>query len=156
MLKVNHYCGLLLAAVVAWAVAFFSDIPVFRERSNLTEGVKAFLTLGAGLVAYFVPAAWLSADRKHLQHTLVLINLAGAMLLAWSLVQAYFVIFNHGDYPFKLEEFQQLFSSRGGDPLIQSRVTGFAYEPSWLAHQLNLVFLPVWLAATLRGYSAQP
>ena len=35
-------------------------------------------------------------------------------------------------------------------------MTGFAYEPSWLAHQLNLVFLPVWLAATLKGYSAQP
>ena len=146
----------VLAAVVAWAVAFFSDVPVFRERSNLTEGVKAFLTLGAGLMAYFVPAAWLSADRKHLQRTLVLINLAGVILIAWSLVQAYYVIFNHGDYPFILEEFQQKFSSRVGDPLIKSRVTGFAYEPSWLAHQLNLVFLPVWLAATLRGYSALP
>ena len=65
---------------MAWAVAFFSDVPVFRERSNLTEGVKAFLTLGVGLVAYFVPAAWLSADRKHLQRTLVLINLAGVMI----------------------------------------------------------------------------
>jgi O-antigen ligase len=106
-------------------------------------------------VAYFVSAAWLSADRKHLQRTLVWINLAGALLFAWSLVQAYFVIFNHGEYPFKLEQFQRLFSSRRGDPLVQSRLTGFAYEPSWLAHQLNLIFLPVWLAATLRGYSAQ-
>jgi O-antigen ligase len=76
-------------------------------------------------------------------------------MITWSLVQAYFVIFNHGEYPFKFEQFQRLFSSRRGDPLIQSRVTGFAYEPSWLAHQLNLIFLPVWLAATLKGYSAQ-
>ena len=144
----------VLAAAVAWSAAFFSDVPAFRERSNLTAGVKAFLTLGVGLVAYFVPAAWLSADRKHLQRTLVLINLVGAGVIAWSMVQAYFVIFNHGEYPFKLEQFQRLFSSRRGDPLIQSRVTGFAYEPSWLAHQLNLVFLPVWLAATLRGFSA--
>jgi hypothetical protein len=144
----------VLAAVVAWAASFFGEIPAFRERSNLTEGFKAFITLWVGLVAYFVPAAWLSADRKHLRHTLVLINLVGAGVIAWSMVQAYFVIFNHGEYPFKLEQFQWLFSSRSGDPLIQSRVTGFAYEPSWLAHQLNLVFLPIWLAATLRGYSA--
>jgi O-antigen ligase len=145
----------VLAAGVTWLASFFGEIPSFRERSNLTEGLKAFLTLGVGLVAYFVPAAWLSVDRKHLQRTLALINLAGALVIAWSLVQAYFVIFNHGEYPFKLEQFQRLFSSRRGDPLIQSRVTGFAYEPSWLAHQLNLIFLPVWLAATLKGYSAQ-
>lgn len=144
-----------LAAGVAWVASFFIDMPSYRERSNLTEGLKAFLTLGLGLVAYFVPAAWLSADRKHLHRTLILINMAGILVIAWSLVQAYFVIFNHGEYPFKLEQFQRLFSSRRGDPLIQSRLTGFAYEPSWLAHQLNLIFLPVWLAATLKGYSAQ-
>ena len=82
----------VLAAAAAWGVSFFGEIPAFRERSNLTEGLKAFLTLGVGLVAYFVPAAWLSADRKHLQRTLMWINLAGALVIAWSLVQAYFVI----------------------------------------------------------------
>lgn len=143
----------VLAAAVAWAMAFLVEVPAFRERSNLTEGFKAFLTLGAGLVAYFVPAAWLSAERKHLSRTLMLINVVGAGIIAWSLVQAYYVLFNQGEYPFKLEQFQRLFSSRRGDPLIQSRVTGFAYEPSWLAHQLNLVFLPIWLAASLRGFS---
>jgi O-antigen ligase len=144
----------VLAVVVAWAASFFGAIPAFRERSNLTAGFRAFVTLGVGLLAYFVPAAWLSADRKNLQRTVVLINLVGAGVIAWSMVQAYFVVFNHGEYPFKLVQFQWLFSSRNGDPLIQSRVTGFAYEPSWLAHQLNLVFLPIWLAATLMGYSA--
>lgn len=34
------------------------------------------------------------------------------------------------------------------------RVSGFAFEPSWLAHQLNMVFLPVWLAASVTGYSS--
>jgi hypothetical protein len=144
----------VLATIVAWAASFFGAIPVFRERSSVTEGAKAFLTLGVGLMAYFIPAAWMSADRKRLKRTLGLINLAGVVLIAWSSIQAYFVIFNHGEYPFKLEQIQRMFSSRRGDPLIQSRVTGFAYEPSWLAHQLNLVFLPVWLAATIMGYSA--
>jgi len=144
----------VLAAVVTWAWAFFSQVPAFRERTILTEGVKSFITLSVGLVAYFVPAAWLSADRKHLKYTIALINLAGAVLIAWSVLQAYYVIYKQGFYPFIMDQFQRLFSSRGGDPLIKWRVTGFAYEPSWLAHQLNLVFLPIWLAATLRGYSA--
>lgn len=144
----------VLAAVVAWAVSLLNNVPAFRQLSPLKEGIKAFATLGVGLAAFFVPAAWLASDQKNLKRTWVLINLAGAVIIAWSMVQAYFVIFNHGDYPFKMIQFQRLFSARRGDTLIQSRVTGFTYEPSWLAHQLNLVFLPLWLAATLRGVSA--
>ncbi len=144
----------VLVAVVAWAASLLGNVPAYRQLSPLKEGVKAFATLGVGLVAFFVSAAWLASDPKNLKRTWVLINLIGAVIIAWSLVQAYFVIFNHGDYPFKMLQIQRLFSSRRGDTLIQSRVTGFAYEPSWLAHQLNLVFLPLWLAATLRGVSA--
>jgi O-antigen ligase len=33
-------------------------------------------------------------------------------------------------------------------------VTGLALEPSWLAHQLNMLYLPFWLAATIRGETA--
>jgi hypothetical protein len=37
--------------------------------------------------------------------------------------------------------------------LFDKRTTGFASEPSWLAHQLNLVYLPFWLAATIKKTS---
>ena len=33
-------------------------------------------------------------------------------------------------------------------PLYRQRVTGFAIEPSWLAHQLNMLYLPLWLGAS--------
>ena len=37
---------------------------------------------------------------------------------------------------------------------ISRRVTGLAFEPSWLAHMLNLIYLPWWLAASLNKTSA--
>jgi O-antigen ligase len=38
--------------------------------------------------------------------------------------------------------------------LYVARSTGFAYEPSWLAHQLNMLYLPFWLACAATGYTA--
>jgi O-antigen ligase len=37
--------------------------------------------------------------------------------------------------------------------LYKARVTGLALEPSWYAHQLNMLYLPFWLAATINKYS---
>jgi len=37
--------------------------------------------------------------------------------------------------------------------ILQDRMLGFAAEPSWLAHMLNLVFLAYWLAASFNGSS---
>ncbi|MFQ5615944.1 MAG: O-antigen ligase family protein, partial [Anaerolineales bacterium] len=36
------------------------------------------------------------------------------------------------------------------------RTTGFAFEPSWLAHQLNMLYIPYWFAASLQRYTAHP
>ena len=38
--------------------------------------------------------------------------------------------------------------------LYGPRANGFAYEPSWLAHQLNMLYLPFWLASTVTGFTA--
>jgi O-antigen ligase len=46
--------------------------------------------------------------------------------------------------------FQGLLSQR---VLYRQRVTGFTLEPSWLAHQLNLFYLPFWLASSLTRHS---
>jgi hypothetical protein len=46
-----------------------------------------------------------------------------------------------------------MISARHGKLLFEDRVTGMAFEPSWLAHQLVLVFLPLWLSCTITGFS---
>jgi O-antigen ligase len=38
--------------------------------------------------------------------------------------------------------------------LFGIRSVGFASEPSWLAHVLNMLYLPYWLSATITGFSA--
>jgi hypothetical protein len=37
--------------------------------------------------------------------------------------------------------------------LIRYRVVGFAYEPSWLANQLAILYIPLWAASVARGFS---
>jgi hypothetical protein len=34
------------------------------------------------------------------------------------------------------------------------RVLGLSYEATWFAHQLNILYFPLWMAATYVGYSA--
>ena len=81
--------------------------------------------------------------------TLKAVNLGGAVMLAWSLIQLLIWRSLHL-FPQWVMDFQGLFSTT---VLFDTRATGFASEPSWLAHQLNLVYLPLWLAATIKKTS---
>jgi hypothetical protein len=47
-----------------------------------------------------------------------------------------------------MESIHALFSTH---ELYRARATGLAFEPSWLAHQLNMLYLPLWAGAALRG-----
>ncbi|MFZ6026434.1 MAG: O-antigen ligase family protein [Chloroflexota bacterium] len=158
--KLPRESGALLAflavAVVSWALAQFTDIPSFRRFSPLKEGLQVFATLALGMVSFYVPAAWLMGSERRLRTALRAISLGGVAIVIWCLVQAWYVYFLDSEFTLRMYEFQWLFSTRQGNPLIAERVTGFAYEPSWLAHQLNLVYLPLWLAATLGGHSVFP
>jgi O-antigen ligase len=41
-----------------------------------------------------------------------------------------------------------------GARALSSAINGFALEPSWLAHQLNMLYLPLWLACTWKKYTS--
>jgi O-antigen ligase len=69
--------------------------------------------------------------------------------LLWGAVQ--FVGLNSGHRQ-QLLKIQNLFSVRG---LVKNkRISGFAYEPSWLAGQIAALYLPWLLAAVLMRYRA--
>jgi hypothetical protein len=143
----------LVVVLISVSAAIFWGTPVYRGQNYLNEAPQAMITFVMAATAYFVAAAWLLQDRENLNLTLKLINLSGLFLLVWSVLQAGYVLFANSNYPPAMVQLQGLLVS-GSNPLFGSRVNGFAYEPSWLAHQLNMVYLPVWLAATLTGYSA--
>jgi O-antigen ligase len=146
---------LVFAAVVlvTWLAAFFLPIPPFKGQSMFTKGPDAFITLAMAMTVYIISASWLSLSRTKLKITFALINISGLLVVGWSLLQGYYVFFNNNIYPHYLYELQSILSSRSVG-LFSDRVTGMAYEPSWLAHQLNLVYLPIWLSATVIGYSS--
>ncbi len=148
--------GFVMVAIAASASAFFLEIPPFKGKTILSQEIPALLTLGVGLAFYLVFAGWPNTSER-LTLTLKLINISGGIVLAWSLLQAFVVIFLDGDFPPIMARFQDWVSLRGIFAVRVSgfpRLTGFAYEPSWLAHQLNVLYLPVWLAATVEGFSA--
>jgi hypothetical protein len=66
------------------------------------------------------------------------------------LVQGVFIYFFKGQYPPIVENFQHLVAGN----IFTTRITSFAFEPSWFGQQLNLLFLPFWFAATLNRWSA--
>ncbi|MCL4562647.1 MAG: O-antigen ligase family protein [Chloroflexi bacterium] len=140
--------ALILVMVIASAQAFFLNIPPFKNTSVFSRELQSFLTLAVGISFYLVASTWPNTSRR-LQVTLQLINISGLAIILWSLIQAY-MWFGIGQVPHTLFVFQRQISLTSFFP---RRVNGFAYEPSWLAHQLNILYLPIWLAASVRRTS---
>jgi len=138
-------------AIIASAAAFFLDIPPFKNAGVSQEELRAFLTLSIGVAFYLVTASWFSKAQSRLLSVLKWINVSGIIVIAWAIVQAIYIYLFHNQYPAILQAFQKLVSTRD---LFVGRITSFAFEPSWLAHQMNLIYLPFWLGATVSGTSA--
>jgi len=140
-----------LAALLSWAVSYFIYLPPFRNINRLNNELSAVLSLAIGICFYLAAASLPAADGR-LQKLLRWINWGGVILIAWSLAQAVAFMVNPETYPDWMQRIQEAISASG--ILYKKRVTGLAYEPSWLANQLNMLYLPLWLAATLRRTSA--
>jgi hypothetical protein len=134
----------LLFALAASLFAFlYAPIPLrgfdFSERV-----VRAWVSLFIGLV-FFLVAFWMNRDEADLHHSLKWLYAGLIATLAWSLVQAVAV-----NTPLlarsAIDQLQLLFSDRGVQP---RRITGFAYEPAWLADQIVIFYMPWALAALL-------
>lgn len=139
----------LMAAIISTAASVFINIPPFKEIDFFRHVIQAVITLGIGVCFYFI-ASTFPADRSYLVKTIKWINWSGMLVLIWSLIQAsawhYLNL-----YPVWMETVQRFLST---GVLYKARVSGFALEPSWLAHQLNMLYLPLWLACTVKQWSA--
>ncbi len=141
--------GFGLTAVISCASAFFLNIPPFKDVSIPMNELKGLLTLAVGVCFYLVTAGWVSNSRR-METTLRWVNWSGLVVLLWSSLQlAIWYSTNH--YPEWLRTIQSFFSV---GPLYRQRPTGFTLEPSFLGNQLNMLYLPVWLAASMRRISA--
>ncbi len=134
-----------LFAIISSLLAFWMPIPIQKDFSifrNIFEGIG---TLLIGISFYFVTVN-IIRSQEILNKTLRIVVYSFVPLLVWCLFQFIFGQIIQ-DYPTWMESIQNWLTTSG--TLYQNRLTGFAFEPSWLAHQLNMFYIPIWISATV-------
>lgn len=132
--------ALAAAASTAWG-ATLAPIEL-RGVEYVDRALRAIVTLGMGL-AFFAAAIWMNQDEEDVKFSARWLLVGLAAHVVWGFIQ--FWGLNTGKRQI-LTEIQQLFSTRG---LVKNkRISGFAFEPSWLAGQIVTLYLP-WLTGWL-------
>ncbi len=127
----------------------FRNVPTFQSENIYKSILEVIITFGLGLSFYLV-TVFLVKSEQELRKTIYWISIAGIILMFYSWLQV-IVWYLSPYYPEWLYRIHELISSNG--MLFPRRATGLAFEPSWLAHELNMVFIPIWLAMSVTGYS---
>ncbi len=144
--------GFLFVAMISGLAAMQLPILPFKHTTPLERTLRAFITLGIGF-AFFMAAANLPMNKDQVRSSLRAIYLGLGMMLIWSSVQAYIVLDGSDRMPLIVTRIHHLFSVR--DPL-PDRVTGMAFEPSWAADQLVVLYIPLLLASVSQKWSVFP
>lgn len=119
-----------------------------RGQEYLGRAIRALATVLIGLV-FFVTAVWMNKDENDLRFSVTWIFAGLCLTIAWSGLQA--VTFYTGLLDKEMVTHWQLaFSMR--ELVRTNRVSGFAYEPAWLAGQLATIFIPFLFAAILTNF----
>ncbi len=139
----------MVVAVVTTVLSSFHVIPAYKGIANISSMVEAVITLVIGICFYLVASSYMK-DEEQAALTLKILNWSGLFMLLWAAMQAA-AWHGFGGYPQWMFDLQGLVSKR---VLYRQRINGLALEPSWFAHQLNMIYLPIWLSATIKGYSA--
>jgi O-antigen ligase len=140
--------GFLLAAAVAGILGMLlSPVPMRGQDAvgRITRG-WATLLLGA---SFFGAAVWMNRSETDLRHSVRWL-LAGLILdILWSSVQGSTFYLHILPKPL-VTHWQRAFSLR--ELIRTNRISGMAYEPSWLAGQISTLYLPWLFAGALTGY----
>ena len=142
----------LTVALIGALRAPFLGIAPWKGQTILGREVRAFITLGVGLGFYFTACLWPQGEGR-LRRSLQWIYLGALPMLLWASVQIARLPYSFNPPPPRLNALHRLISIRD---LFRDRVTGMAYEPSWLADQLLLLYLPLLLASVLRDQTVFP
>lgn len=124
------------------------DVIPLRGQEYFERAIRAFVTLFIGLI-FFVCAIWMNRDEADFRFSLRWILVGLCLTIAWSGLQA--VTFYTGLLDKEMVTHWQLaFSMR--ELVRTNRISGFAYEPAWLAGQLATIFIPFLFASILTNF----
>lgn len=132
-------------ALVSSLLSFWLLIPIQKEFSIFKNIVEGLGTLLIGISFYLISINFFQYEGIY-KNTIRIIMYSYLPLLVWCLFQFYFgQILN--TYPEWMFQIQKIITTSG--ILYRDRLTGFAFEPSWLAHQMNMFYIPIWISATV-------
>jgi O-antigen ligase len=134
---------LLFALITTAAGAFLAPVDL-RGNDYWGRALRTFLTFVVGL-SFFVAALWMNRSMDDVRRSLPWLYTGLVLTVLWSGIQVlafYTPLLKKG----QVSDWQLLFSMRGL-PKIK-RVSGFAFEASWLGGQLAILYLP-WLVSSL-------
>ena len=136
----------ILAAAAVTAYGAVHPPVELHDVGYFDRAIRAVITIVIGLL-FFLAAIWMNQDDQDLRFSVRWLLAGLAAQLLWGAIQ--FIGLNTGNRKLLLQV-QNLFSVRG---LVKNkRISGFTYEPSWLAGQIAALYLPWLLAAILSGY----
>lgn len=136
-----------LAAFTSTALGALIDPIPLRGQDYFERALRGVVTLVIGLL-FFLSAAWMNRDETDVKFTLRWLLVGLGLDLAWSGLQA--VTFYTPLLKKEMVTHWQLaFSVR--ELVRTNRISGLAYEPSWLAGQIATTYLPVLFAAVMAG-----
>ena len=140
--------GFVIVCLLSLALSGFLPLPSLKDAGIIRPSLSAFITLLVGIGYLFLTYSRVSTN-DGFRRTMCWIYVGGIIMIVWSMMQSgAWYIFKR--YPDWMRDFQDILSL---GPLYRQRAAGFALEPSWLAHMLNLLYLPMWLSAAVTGYS---
>ena len=143
----------ILWVIALAAFAFFNTSGMFRDTSLVTETIHAFLPFVIGVAFFFITAAW-HTDTARLRRSLQWIYAGGAAMLVYAIAQVVVTVLNQ-EPPQIMAAIQTLLVTQPNFT-GSGRIAGLTWEPSWFAHQLNMLYLPLWLAASYQRTSIFP
>jgi hypothetical protein len=135
------------AALLATAVGVLTAGVPQRGETALMRGIRGSLTLAIG-AAFLTAGIFSVRSERAMRRSVRWLYIGFGISSMWCLFQASQILLDWPTYRF-LNKIQRFFSMRD---LVESRVSGFAFEPSWLATQLVIMVLPFLWAGRLLDY----
>jgi hypothetical protein len=146
--EIIPYIYFILVALIITGLGFFLNGYYARGRDFFDQSLRAFFTVAIGLSFYLIFAAF-PQDQQALRKTLIFIYVGGVILLLWTGLEIIVLRSRPRvqDMPDWLRLIRNALAVTSPSMIFTTRVTGFAYEPSWFVRQFNLLLFPIWLAA---------
>ena len=144
----------VLVAILISALAFFLDGYYSRGRDFFDQSIRALITMAIGLSFYFTLTAY-HLNFSHFRNSLIYIYIGGGLLVAWSVLET-ILLQIHGRVQYLPEWVLSLRSKlafQSPSIIYVTRVSGFAYEPSWFVQQFTIILFPLWISAVFQRKS---